>query len=55
MFSHLKELYNLLSVGRLLLLVSAVFLSYHAVRAIYLIYLSPLSIFPGSQWAALGE
>lgn len=32
-----------------------VFLAYHAVRAIYLIYLSPLAIFPGSPWAALGE
>jgi hypothetical protein len=28
---------------------------YHVVRAIYLIYISPLSIFPGSPWAALGE
>lgn len=55
MFSYLKELYNLLSVGLLLLLISAVFLPYHAVRAIYLIYLSPLSIIPGSKWAALGE
>lgn len=55
MFPHLKELYNLLSVGLLLLLTPAVFLSCHAVRAIYLIYLSPLSIFPDSKWAALGE
>lgn len=31
------------------------FLLYHFVRAVYLIYLSPLSIFPGSKWAALGE
>lgn len=31
------------------------FLLYHFVRAVYLIYLSPLSIFPGSKWVALGE
>lgn len=33
----------------------AVYLCYHAARAVYLIYLSPLAIFPGSKWAALGE
>lgn len=32
-----------------------VYLCWHAARAIYLIYLSPLAIFPGSKWAALGE
>ncbi|KEY73624.1 hypothetical protein S7711_09562 [Stachybotrys chartarum IBT 7711] len=31
------------------------FVVYHVVRAIYLIYFSPLSVFPGSPWAALGE
>lgn len=33
----------------------AVYLCYHTARAVYLIYLSPLAIFPGSKWAALGE
>lgn len=33
----------------------AVYFCYHAVRAVYLIYLSPLAKFPGSKWAALGE
>ncbi|KAK4212172.1 cytochrome P450 [Rhypophila decipiens] len=28
---------------------------YHVIRAIYLIYFSPLAAFPGSPWAALGE
>lgn len=28
---------------------------YHATRAVYLLYLSPLAQFPGSKWAALGE
>ena len=55
MFLHKEELYNQLSVGWLLFVVSGVFVIYHAFRAIYLIYLSPLSIFPGSKWAALGE
>jgi hypothetical protein len=31
------------------------FALYHAIRAVYLICLSPLAIFPGSKWAALGE
>lgn len=30
-------------------------LPYHVARAIYLIYFSPLAIFPGSKWAAVGE
>lgn len=30
-------------------------LVYHIARAIYLIYFSPLAIFPGSKWAAVGE
>jgi hypothetical protein len=33
----------------------AVYFCWHAARAVYLIYLSPLAIFPGSKWAALGE
>lgn len=28
---------------------------YHVARAIYLLYLSPVSIYPGSSWAALSE
>lgn len=28
---------------------------YHAVRGLYLLYLSPLAIYPGSPWAALSE
>ena len=32
-----------------------VYIGGHVIRAIYLIYLSPLAIFPGSKWAALGE
>lgn len=55
MFLQKEDLYNQLSVGRLLFVISGVFVSYHAFRAIFLIYLSPLSIFPGSKWAALGE
>ena len=35
--------------------VLALFVVYHFARAVYLIYLSPLAIFPGSKWAALGE
>ena len=31
------------------------FVSYHVLRAVYLLYLSPLAVFPGSKWAALGE
>ena len=31
------------------------FASYHVFRAVYLLYLSPLAVFPGSKWAALGE
>ena len=31
------------------------FVSYHVLRAGYLLYLSPLAVFPGSKWAALGE
>ncbi|KAJ5769074.1 Cytochrome P450 [Penicillium odoratum] len=31
------------------------FAVYHAVRAVYLIFFSPLAVFPGSPWAALGE
>ncbi|GKZ18415.1 hypothetical protein AbraIFM66951_000974 [Aspergillus brasiliensis] len=33
----------------------AAFAVYHAIRAVYLIFFSPLAIFPGSPWAALGE
>ncbi len=51
---HLQKLYSQLSIWHALLLLRA-FASYHLVRAIYLIYFSPLSIFPGSKWAALGE
>jgi hypothetical protein len=35
--------------------VLAAYVCYHATRAVYLIYLSPLAIFPGSKWAALSE
>lgn len=28
---------------------------YHLGRAVYLLYLSPLAIYPGSPWAALSE
>ncbi|KAI2887858.1 hypothetical protein CBS11852_7358 [Aspergillus niger] len=34
---------------------AATFAVYHAIRAVYLIFFSPLAIFPGSPWAALGE
>ncbi len=37
------------------IIVLVAFALYHAVRAVYLIYFSPLSIFPGSKWAAVGE
>ena len=52
---HKEELYNQLSMGWLLFVASGVLVAYHAFRAIYLVFLSPLSIFPGSKWAALGE
>ena len=55
MFLHQEELYKQLSVGWLLFVVSGALVAYHAFRAIYLIYFSPLSVFPGSKWAALGE
>ncbi|KAI3325550.1 cytochrome P450 [Xylariaceae sp. AK1471] len=38
-----------------LVAVGVIFAIYHAVRAVYLIYFSPLSIFPGSKWAAVSE
>lgn len=37
------------------LIAAATFAAYHAIRAVYLIFFSPLAIFPGSPWAALGE
>ena len=37
------------------LIAAATFAAYHAFRAVYLIFFSPLAIFPGSPWAALGE
>lgn len=37
------------------LIAAGTFVAYHAIRAVYLIFFSPLSIFPGSPWAALGE
>ncbi|KAJ5159288.1 Cytochrome P450 [Penicillium coprophilum] len=37
------------------LIAAATFAVYHAIRAVYLIFFSPLAVFPGSPWAALGE
>ncbi|KAF4636547.1 hypothetical protein G7Y89_g1539 [Cudoniella acicularis] len=54
MVSQLLDLYHALPVSPWLLVLGA-FVGYHAVRTVYLIYFSPLAIFPGSKWAALGE
>lgn len=54
MLSLLGDLYARLPMSPWLICLGALAL-YHAVRAIYLIYFSPLSIFPGSKWAAVGE
>ena len=54
MFSQIQDFYSQLPISPGLILLGALVL-YHTFRAIYLIYLSPLSIFPGSKWAALGE
>ncbi|KAJ6190031.1 hypothetical protein N7519_000052 [Penicillium mononematosum] len=37
------------------LIAAGTFAVYHAIRAVYLIFFSPLAVFPGSPWAALGE
>ena len=34
---------------------TGIFVLYHVLRAVSLLYLSPLAVFPGSTWAALGE
>jgi hypothetical protein len=47
--------YELFTVTNSLVFFLGGFALYHAVRAIYLIYFSPLAIFPGSKWAALSE
>lgn len=54
MFYSLLQGFDTLTVN-FWLLPFGLFVIYHGVRAIYLIYFSPLSIFPGSKWAALGE
>lgn len=54
MISELRDLHSKLPVSSWLAITGG-FILYHVIRAIYLIYLSPLSIFPGSKWAALGE
>jgi hypothetical protein len=54
MISELRDLYGKLPINPWLAITGG-FILYHAIRAIYLVYLSPLSIFPGSTWAALGE
>jgi hypothetical protein len=43
------------NTGTGVVVVVLAFAVYHVVRAIYLIYFSPLSVFPGSPWAAVGE
>ena len=54
MLSLLRELYARLPISPWIILLGT-FVSYHFLRSIYLIYFSPLSIFPGSKWAAIGE
>lgn len=54
MLSSAYSWYNQLPISPWLVLFGG-FVLYHVARAIYLIYLSPLAIFPGSKWAALGE
>lgn len=54
MLSFLQGLHAHLPVSPWIILLGAI-VSYHVVRSIYLIYFSPLSIFPGSKWAAIGE
>ena len=54
MVSQLLDWYNALPISLWVLVLGSI-VGYHAVRAVYLIYFSPLAIFPGSKWAALGE
>ena len=57
MFSHLLETSSKVPIDPSSIVAGslALFLTYHAIRAIYLLYFSPLAKFPGSPWAALGE
>lgn len=54
LFSVLSNALSELPVS-IWLAAAATFAVYHAIRAVYLIFFSPLAIFPGSPWAALGE